>query len=59
VVRSIQTGEAHTVAPNLPTEIFAANCRSRPESDFLRDHAFPNEAAVAGFSVIQARYRQR
>jgi nitroreductase len=30
-----------------------------PESDFLCDHTFANEAAVAGFSVIRARYSQR
>jgi len=47
------------IAENLPTEIFAGNCQSRPESDFLRDHRFPNEAAGARFSIIRARYRPR
>jgi hypothetical protein len=30
-----------------------------PESGFLRDHVFANEAAVAGYSVIRAENRQR
>jgi hypothetical protein len=30
-----------------------------PESGFLRDHTFVNEAAGAGFSVIWTEYRQR
>jgi hypothetical protein len=51
--------QAQTVAPNLTTQILATNRASPPESGFFRDHLFANEAAVAGFSVLRARYRQR
>jgi hypothetical protein len=50
---------AQTVAPNSPTEIFAANALDLPERDFIRDQIFANEAAVVGFSVIRARFCQR
>jgi len=33
--------------------------RDLAEGGFLRYHTFANDVAVAGFSVIPARYRQR
>ena len=47
------------VAPNLPTEILAANCHHPQEIDFLRYRRHAKDAAGARYLAIRAHDTER